>query len=379
VKSFLVLFFVVIFSSLSLGRECRNGSCQSNQPLFQSPFSNLTGSNDLLGSQVFDNFDSAKGSNGSSFNLGPTFNSIGGFNSGGGRVHNNGGFLFVGNNPIFIGDQGEILVKDLTTGQLVPADFNTTSQVISIYQDWARRVENGECRNSRNFATAQRALNSEFNHQALAGGFQDGFSGGIANHQGGLGGTTDGGITQGTPQSPQQTFDPSQKPGVHASEENNSTSPQHPQRPEEAPKERTETFDKNNLKVFSDSKGNFFLMDPSDAEKRIFVGDGKTFSPVNSSGLATTQKNSFHLLINDSRYTGIDDSLSFSFEDPRAEFEKSQVKDASDILFHNGRMTLRCGTHLNDYKEVKGDEAAAILQDSKVSKTPKSPCDQFAP
>lgn len=360
-KSFLILFFVTIFSTLSLGRDCQNGSCRSN-------------------SLDFDTFNSSAGSNGTNFNLGPTFNSVGAFNSLGGRVHTRGGFLFVGENPIFIGDQGEILVKDLVTGQLFPANPNTTSQVLSIYQAWARRVESGDCPNNGRFAIAQRALSSDLNHNNFAGGLQGGFSGEFANHSDGLGGTIDGGLAQVTPSVNQTPQNPatSKPPENHAPQGKGPASPQHP-RPEEIPKESSETFDKSALKVFSDGKDHFFLMDPKDAEKKIFVGDGKSFSPVRNSGVLPIGENSFHMLIEDANYKGIDREFTFGFEDPRAEFEKSKVKDASDILFNKGKMTVRCGTHLTDFKEIKREKAGEILQEAKLSKTPKSPCDQFNP
>jgi len=402
VKSFLILFFVLIFSTLSWGKPCRgnrcgnrsipqgscsNGSCQSNFPLFRSPFPNGTQSNDTFDSRTFDTFNPTDALGGSSINnsanLGPTFNTVGAFNSLGGRVHDRGGFLFIGNNPIFIGDHGEVLVKDFTTGQLVPADFNTSSQVLAMYRDWALRVEAGECPNSRGFAIAQRALNSEFNQPGIAGGFQGGIAGGLGQNPNVPGHTLDGGISDKTPNEnlPSQNPATSQNSGTH-NKESKSTPPteNHPIDSSAPPQsEATESLDKMNLQVFSDSNGHFLLMDPKAMGENIFIGDGKSISRVSGAGFAGNPGSSFHLRFKDPRYTGVDESLSFDFAEPRAEFNKSPVKDASDILFKDDKLTVRCGTNLTDYKEVKEDEALKLLKEAKISQSNKTPCDPFNP
>lgn len=408
-KSFLILFFVLIFSTLSWGKPCRGnrcgnrsipqgscstGSCQSNFPLFQSPFPNGTQNNETFDTRGFDTFNRTDALGGSSINnsanLGPTFNTVGAFNSLGGRVHDRGGFLFIGNNPIFIGDHGEVLVKDFTTGQLIPADFNTSSQVLGMYRDWALRVEAGECPNSRGFAIAQRALNSEFNQPGIAGGFEGGIAGGLNHNPNSPGHTLDDGLNHQPPtvvQPPQnpatsENSGPKTEPnsGKHAEPKSPLPSEKHPVDDSVPPaNETSESLDQMKLQVFSDSQGHFFLMDPKAMGENIFIGDGKSFSRVSGTGFAGNRGSSFHLRFKDPRYTGVDESLSFDFADPRAEFKRSSVKDASDILFKDDKMTVRCGTHLTDYKEVKGDEALKLLKGAKISQSNKTPCEPFNP
>ena len=89
--------------------------------------------------------------------LGPTFSGLT-FDSRGARLEARNKFLFIGGNPVFIGDNGEILVKDPRTGEFLPADANTVSQVMEHYRNWERQIQNGETRADGRFALAQRAL-----------------------------------------------------------------------------------------------------------------------------------------------------------------------------------------------------------------------------
>ncbi len=152
-KLFILSIFIGSFSTVTFAK-CANGIC--GLPGLQPSQSSFFSDSGLQGS--FQGSSGLGGGVGSaSSNLGPTFSGLT-FDSRGARLEARNKFLFIGGNPVFIGDNGEILVKDPRTGEFLPADANTVSQVMEHYRNWERQIQNGETRADGRFALAQRAL-----------------------------------------------------------------------------------------------------------------------------------------------------------------------------------------------------------------------------
>lgn len=361
-KSLYLLPVILCFSFSVFGGNCKNGgSCGSGIPQFQSPFGNLAGNSSLATGDFNSNgpaggFGLVGGQGG--FDT-PTFNGST-FNSAGARIQDRGGFLHVAGQPIFIGDNGEVLVRDRVTGQLIPADSNTTSQVLAMYQNWARRVEAGELPADSKFAIAQRALSGN-----LSGGVSGNLASPFPRGENPFGGIQNPPLQQ-NPIDPSLTPNPggstppvAQPPsGVATEPQSPPTSPgshtDKPNIPAEHPVEPIKTddqqfnssIDKTKLRVFSDDKGNLFFTSPDGLGENIFAGNSKLASQMNGIG-----------------FDGTSTLFTLSFEDSKFNTGKVEVDGE--------KMKLTCGSNNKDFTELKGDEAQKALESVRFRPLPQ--------
>lgn len=354
-KSLYLLPVILCFSFTAFGGNCRKGGrCGSGIPQFQSPFGNLAGGSSIANGDFNPNGlagVSGLGGGPGSFDT-PTFNGST-FNSAGARIQDRGGFLHVAGQPIFIGDNGEILVRDRVTGQLILADSNTTSQVLAMYENWAKRVEAGELPADSQFAIAQRALSGNLGG-GVSGNLATPFSGG----QNPLGGSQSPPIQQ-NPIDPSVTPDtggstppaarnnppsggatepqsPPTSPGSHTDSPNSPT--EHPVAPVNTDEQQfNASIDKTKLRVFSDDKGNLFFTSPDGLGDNIFAGNSKLASQMKPMG-----------------YNGTSTQYKLSFEDSKF--------NTGNVEVDGEKMKLTCGSNTKDFSELKGDEAQKALE-----------------
>lgn len=376
-KSVQITSLLLVFGLANIvwARDCggKNG-CGGATPLFDSiPITtgNFAGRGGSLSTPFSSPADIATGTFSSQLNGldGLTFDSRGA------RVQGRDGFLYVAGQPIFIGANGEVLVKDPVTGQFLPADANTTSQVLERYQRWAAKVANGQCPNDTRFAIAQRALNGGF-LGSTGSGFQGGIHGGLGSpFQDGLnplgnlsqlGGSPpasglltpiDPSIPSGSappssqtpPAATPQSGTPPSTPGTgsHNLEATEGTSGPRPVEPvQPADQQFQNNVDKTNLRVFKDDKGNLFFLDKNGVGKRMFAGNGKIAFELSSFGEGGEQE-----------------KFSRSFADSR--FGRSHIEVEKE------KMQLTCGEYQKDFTEIQGEAAAQALKDVQFRPLPE--------
>ncbi len=240
------------------------------------------------------------------------------FNSQSSQVKDQGGFLFVAGQPIFIGDNGEILVK--VNGNFLPADPNTTSQVLSMYRTWANDVRNGKTPNNSRFAIANRALNAPL----IRGGNSP--------------------DTSNIPLNP--SIPRARNGGQHSNDTSNPNSSRSFSPLSEEQNEFNTSIDRSNLRIFKDNQNHLFFMDKDNSKKHIF-------------SLNTFRGNKIAFQMNQESSNEQSGTLKIIFTDPRF-LSKSEISITED------RAKLTCNNEEKVFTEItiesKKNEALDSVQ-----------------